>query len=244
MRPRRRGGATVVIPPARTATVFGHGPRSTLRVAVAAIVTAVAALFRHDYGVYLAAKRLGTYLALTTVCLLPSAVWVQAHMGIPGYLRQALETSASEISRTTLRLPAFDFASPFTGDGLQVITYYAFWAVVVVAAIVLALRLFGRGQPVLGPAEYSTIVGLLVLATVVNYFFLRSNLGHPAPQGSLGHLIAREFSQEECRDEKARSGFDGGGGSPEGDRSGRRTRPEGALFGPAQTRGGTPPAAG
>ena len=26
----------------------------------------------------------------------------------------------------------------------------------------------------------------------------------PAPQGFLGHLIAREFSQEECRDEEAR----------------------------------------
>ena len=39
----------------------------------------------------------------------------------------------------------------------------------------------------------------------------------PAPQGFLGHLIARAFSQEECRDEEARSGFCGGGGSPEGD---------------------------
>ena len=35
----------------------------------------------------------------------------------------------------------------------------------------------------------------------------------PAPQGFLGHLIAREFSQEECRDGEARSGI-GGGGSP------------------------------
>ena len=34
----------------------------------------------------------------------------------------------------------------------------------------------------------------------------------PAPQGFLGHLIAREFSQEECRDGEARSGIGGGGG--------------------------------
>ena len=33
----------------------------------------------------------------------------------------------------------------------------------------------------------------------------------PAPQGFLGHLIAREFSQEECRDGEARSGIGGGG---------------------------------
>ncbi len=38
--------------------------------------------------------------------------------------------------------------------------------------------------------------------------------GAPPPQGFLGHLIAREFSQEECRDGEARSGFGGGGGSP------------------------------
>ena len=35
----------------------------------------------------------------------------------------------------------------------------------------------------------------------------------PAPQGFLGHLIAREFSQEACRDGEARSGI-GGGGRP------------------------------
>ena len=39
-------------------------------------------------------------------------------------------------------------------------------------------------------------------------------------------LIAREFSQEECRDEEADGGVGGGGGgSPEGDRSGRRAGP-------------------
>ena len=42
--------------------------------------------------------------------------------------------------------------------------------------------------------------------------------GDPAPQGFLGHLIAREYSQEECRNGEARSRCGGGGGSPEGDR--------------------------
>ena len=58
----------------------------------------------------------------------------------------------------------------------------------------------------------------------------------PAPQGFLGHLIARECSQEECRDGEARSGVGGGGGSPEGDRRGRWARPWGTIFGPAQAR--------
>ena len=66
---------------------------------------------------------------------------------------------------------------------------------------------------------------------------------YPAPQGFLGHLIAREYSQEECRDGEARSGFGGGGGSPEGDRSGRRARPWGTVFGLAQARDGAASAA-
>ena len=37
-------------------------------------------------------------------------------------------------------------------------------------------------------------------------------------------MIAREYSQEGCRDGEARSGFGGGGGSPEGDRRGRGGR--------------------
>ena len=51
----------------------------------------------------------------------------------------------------------------------------------------------------------------------------------PAPQGFLGHLIAREYSQEACRDGETRSGIGGGGGSPEGDRRRRRARPGGRL---------------
>ena len=66
----------------------------------------------------------------------------------------------------------------------------------------------------------------------------------PAPQGFLGHLIAREFSQEVCRDAEAESGVGGGGGSPEGDRSGRRARREGAVLGPAEAGDGAALAAG
>ena len=57
----------------------------------------------------------------------------------------------------------------------------------------------------------------------------------PAPQGFLGHLIAREYSQEACRDGETRSGFGGGGGSPEGD---RRRRRGGPIFSRSEARGG------
>ena len=52
-----------------------------------------------------------------------------------------------------------------------------------------------------------------VLACAQRYDFMGMLDQCPAPQGFLGHLIAREFSQEECRDGEARSGI-GGGGSP------------------------------
>ena len=65
----------------------------------------------------------------------------------------------------------------------------------------------------------------------------------PAPQGFLGHLIAREYSQEECRNGEARSRCGGGGGSPEGDRRCCRERPWGTVFGPAQARDGAASAA-
>ena len=56
-------------------------------------------------------------------------------------------------------------------------------------------------------------------------FLTGSGLVHalrPAPQGFRGHLIAREYSQETCRNGETRSGIGGGGGSPEGDRRRRR----------------------
>ena len=65
----------------------------------------------------------------------------------------------------------------------------------------------------------------------------------PAPQGFLGHLIAREYSQEECRNGEARSRCGSGGGSPEGDRRCCRERPWGTVFGPAQARDGAASAA-
>ena len=72
---------------------------------------------------------------------------------------------------------------------------------------------------------------------------LVANVCVPAPQGFLGHLIAREYSQEACRNGEARSRCGGGGGSPEGDRRCCRERPWGTVVGPAQARDGAASAA-
>ena len=123
---------------------------SLLRLGAAALATVVAALFRHDLGLYLGAgivtalvirdlgrwpvlvRTVGTYASLTGLLLLPSFVWVQAYEGIPSYIRNSLASVAVERSRTELRLPSLDLAAPFTGDSLVLVTYYVFWVVPVV----------------------------------------------------------------------------------------------------------------
>ena len=165
---------------------------SALRLGLAAVVTAVATLFRHDYGVYLAvgmiagllagdvrlaARRVAIYGTLTAACLLPSALWVQRYEGIQTYVARSFATSGLETARTVLRLPQFALSSMFSGDGLLMLTYYAFWAVLLAAVATLAIRGVMPGGPRLAPAERATAVGLLALAVIVNVFFLRANLG-------------------------------------------------------------------
>lgn len=159
--------------------------------AVAALVTAVATLFRHDCGVYVAAgivagivaldatprvagRRLGVYAAFTALWLLPSAIWVQVYEGIPSYIGGALATAANESNRTKVELPALWTLTPATTDGLVGLTYYAFWLMLVMAAGVLLLR--SRDSASLGPADRATACGLLAMAALANHFLLRGSL--------------------------------------------------------------------
>ena len=167
---------------------------SGLRLGAAALVTAVATVFRHDYGVYVAvgvmvalvtrdagrwrtaARSVGLYAALTTVCLLPSAVSVYLYEGIPSYLRNILVTVAAEETRTPLDLSRFDLSAPLSGEGPEIVTYYAFWAVPLLAVVVCgALAASGAWQR-LRADERATAAGLLAMAVIVNWFFLRANL--------------------------------------------------------------------
>ena len=125
---------------------------SVLRLGALALATVVAALFRHDLALYIGAaavaalvardagewkavvRSVAVYAALTVVLALPSIVWVQVYEGIPSYISGSLASVAVERARTELFLPAFDLAAPFSGESLLLVTYYAFWAVPVVAA--------------------------------------------------------------------------------------------------------------
>jgi len=167
---------------------------SVLRLGLAAVTTAAATLFRHDCGVYVAigfiagligrdvgawsvvGRRVGLYLGLTALCLLPSALWVQVYEGIPSYVRNNLATAALEARRTELQLPTLASLASLNGESLVGLTYYAFWAIMAVAAAVLAWRAFASTASPLTPEDRGFAVGLLAMAVVSNEFLLRDGL--------------------------------------------------------------------
>lgn len=166
---------------------------STTRLAAAAATTAAATLFRHDGGVYVGAamiaalvardagawsvvrRHVGRYVGLTALCLLPSAIWVQMYEGIPGYVRNNLDTVGHESARTELQVPPL--SSALTADNLVILTYYMFWAVVLVSAALVVSRAFGASPASrLTPAERGSALGLLAMALLGNQFLLRDSL--------------------------------------------------------------------
>jgi hypothetical protein len=187
------------------------------RLACAAVVTAVAALFRHDYGVYvvvgmvaglvlrdvanwsLMARRVGTYLGLSALCALPSAIWVQVYEGIPAFVMNALTSSQLETGRTPLPWPHVSFATPLEYDSLVAVAYYAFYALLIVAAVAWIWRALVTSSRRLDALERGVVAGLIALSAIVSVFFLRANVGQRIgdavlPVALLGAWSASAFS--------------------------------------------------
>jgi hypothetical protein len=164
------------------------------RLVLAALATASAVLFRHDLGIYVAGavaatlvardldrwrlplRHVAVFAAATLICLLPSLIWVQMYAGLPQYLRDLAASVAAEQGRTNLRLPALDLSSPLAPANLEVAGYVVFWAVPAVGVVVLLVRLASRRGPRLPREERATAFGLLVMAALVDWSFLRANL--------------------------------------------------------------------
>jgi hypothetical protein len=184
---------------------------TTARLFVAAAITAIAALFRHDYAVYIgiamavgllardprdwrtAARRIALYSGFSAMLLLPTAIAVQMYSGIPQYLRDGLASSQIEARRTELRWPVWHLAAPLTTDSLLALSYYLFWAVLLVAAAVMVWRLLDRAQA-FPAAERATGFGLLALAAIVDVFFLRGNLGQRFGDAIVPTVLAGAWS--------------------------------------------------
>lgn len=166
---------------------------SMMRLAVVAVCTAIATLYRHDYGVYvgLAAtativarqvrpwetplRRVSAYVGLTALCLLPSAAWVQRYEGLASYLANNLASAANETrTRNLHEWPAIDPGALLDERSLMAFVYYACWAMPIAAAMVVVFR--WRAFDVRAAAHRGLGGGLVTLGVAVNIFFLRSNL--------------------------------------------------------------------
>ncbi|MEQ1911266.1 MAG: hypothetical protein ABMA15_20775 [Vicinamibacterales bacterium] len=105
--------------------MFAYARRpGLLRLAAIALAIVIAALFRHDHGVFVGVSaavllvfvhwprvwppwlRLGGFVLIG---LLPGLVFVQLHGGVVSYLRNGLELSRQEATRTIAPAPAFEF---------------------------------------------------------------------------------------------------------------------------------------
>jgi hypothetical protein len=160
-------------------------------VAALSVWTAVATLFRHDFGVYVAVaagaamlvrapapmaarlRGLAGYAALTLLLLVPSIVWVQQHAGVIVYAQQALESIRGESSRTAIGWPRFQLDAGWSDDNLAPLVYYTFWAVVVSGAAAVVRLVWRRDA---SPHAVATGIALVAMAIMVNSFFLRGNL--------------------------------------------------------------------
>ena len=161
------------------------------RVALLAVWTVAAGLIRHDYGVYVGVasivaivvrhmgrrpvvRDVGAYVGIAVVLLLPSLIWIQTYQGIGSYIQVTLASVRGESSRTALITPTFDLSAGVDESNLLALTYYAFWAVVLVTGLAFAWRLI---KDRLKAADVATVSALLALAALVNAFFLRGNIG-------------------------------------------------------------------
>lgn len=186
------------------AALYGYVRAPTIaRLCVLAAWTVVAALFRHDYAVYVGIavlvaivaieprpwrvplRRVATYAALCLAFSLPSILWVMLHGGILGYVDVVLRSISSE-GRRLARWPVVDLASPFSESSLVAFNYYAYWLLPLIAAGVLVWLLLRTKRADRDDAAHITFgLALVTMAVVVNVFFLRANLQARFGDGSV-----------------------------------------------------------
>lgn len=190
-------------------TYYARRP-SAKAAAALAVWGVVAFLFRHDFGVYvgigamvliLAAHRIGdwrvavTHLgisgALAATLVVPSLVVVERDRGLVRYFQTGLEMSRREKQRTTLRLPQFVATEgPVAGalsteENAVAWLFYGAWGIPLLAVVSLR-RLQAPGFD--ERRFHALIVSLAVVAALLDYSFLRGNIG--ARLGDLGAPIA------------------------------------------------------
>jgi hypothetical protein len=182
---------------AALALFWSMGTPTLARLAVLGAWTVIAALFRHDYAVYISvpvivgliareprpwrlpARRVATYVGFCFLFALPSTVWVAYYVGIPQHLADVIASVNAETgTRVLQRWPVVDFAALFEPGSLVAFNYYAFWGLPLCAAIVVAWLTWATRSDARPTTSRDLAFGfaLVVLTLIVNKYFLRANL--------------------------------------------------------------------
>jgi hypothetical protein len=168
--------------------------RSFFRLAILAIYTAVAALFRHDHGIYIGAaaaatviathwpdgfrallRRVGLYAALLAAPLVPFLVFVAVNGGVATYLGRAAQFTEHQQQASMRRIPpglAIDTRTALGVFNEENAATWLYWLFVVLPLAVLALlalkwlrgRSISRTEPLAAPKVVAAGV-LCALAT-------------------------------------------------------------------------------
>jgi hypothetical protein len=167
---------------------------TSTRIAMLALWTIVAGLFRHDFGVYVAggavlalvtcpwrpwtvpARRVALFVAFTGLLSVPSVLWVARYQGIVPYVRDMLLSSSTEVgTRKLSEWPVLTLDNLAGSDSAIAVVYYACWIIPLCGAVLLAARSAGPGAPASQPSR-AVGVALVGMAIAANLSFLRANL--------------------------------------------------------------------
>jgi len=178
------------------------------RVASLGAWSAVAFLFRHDLRVYFApaaaaaivlgsgswpvvVTRLAQYALVVTLLLAGPLYSVERYVGLTTYVRTGLGISQREAERTGIGWPGF-VATPdrlsFFAEEQNAAAWLYYLSLTIPALVLLQLLLTGAGPQDEDAIGRAFIVSLVVLAAMLNWYFLRGNL--PARFGDLGAPVA------------------------------------------------------
>jgi hypothetical protein len=159
---------------------------TTSRLFALAVAIVVAFLFRHDHGVYLGiggvlaawlaaepgqtpggSRRAAMLVGMTALLTAPYLIYVQVYGGVWSYIQTGLEFGAVEMSRQRHVWPSLFSAEPH-----QAALLYEYWAIPIVAALLLvAYHRRDDGRTIL-----ARVAPLIVVALLVNWTFLRDPL--------------------------------------------------------------------
>ncbi|HEY1303470.1 MAG TPA: hypothetical protein VGF24_07985 [Vicinamibacterales bacterium] len=170
--------------------VTAHATRA--RLLLAAGLTAVAFLMRHDHGLFIGAasaaaillsapgvtesvKRLSLYAVGVAALLAPWAVWVQYYQGLVPYFRMGIGVSRREADISLMRhLPRLQPFDGLTTENAHAWLFYLFWSLPLICVALAGYRRLTQRERWAG--ELAAVAGIALLALALDATFLRNPL--------------------------------------------------------------------